>query len=79
MISSTAGALLGQSQSRRFVSALNSDSCSDPLMGSSRGPVNSREILSWGKISSPILYHNDDILAVGIFKGCPEVFVSLSS
>lgn len=38
---------------------------------------NSVKILSQRKISSSSLYHNDDILAVGTFKGCPEFLVSL--
>lgn len=39
--------------------------------------ASSVKILSQGKISSSILYHNDDILAVGLSKGCPEFLVSL--
>lgn len=66
-MSSLAGAVLVQSQSRRFISVLNPN----PLMGSSG------KILSQGKISSSILCPNDNILAAGIFKGCPEFLVSL--
>lgn len=72
MMSSMAGALLVQCQSRRFISALNSD----PLMGSSE------KILSQGKISSSIPYHSDDILTAGIWMSRvpsePWLLVSLS-